>query len=241
MEQQTYLPLRIFVGYDERESIAWHTLCHSIYSRSSRPVTICPINNSNLVGVHNRARDIRQSNSFSFTRFLAPYLSGYEGWAVYMDCDMLMNTDICELFDQYCDPDKAVYVVQHDYESKVRNKYLGNVQYSYPRKNWSSFVLWNCGHAANKTVTPEFVNEAEPAMLHRFLWLEDHEIGSLGVVWNWLVGEYQDPPTDVKNIHWTLGGPYFEGTRNAEFAGLWNEEFHSMIYCEQLKASKEAG
>lgn len=226
--------LRIFIGYDPVESVAWHTMAHSILSRSSVPVAIVPVNIANLKSVYVRERDPKQSNEFSFTRFLVPYLSGYEGLAAFFDCDMMLRTDVAELFEHARrDPSKAVHVVKHDYEPRDDIKYLNTVQYRYPRKNWSSVVLWNCGHPSNRAVTPEFVNTASAMELHRFQWLKDEEIGSLDVRWNWLVGEYADPPTDVHNVHWTVGGPYFHEYKNADFAKEWFAEHERMDFCLQ--------
>ena len=160
---------RIFIGYDERESIAYHTLCNSILRHSSKPVSITPLNLRNLDGVFQRPKDVRQSNTFSFSRFLVPFLCGYQGQALYMDCDMLARCDIVRLFEDYSCVDHAVSVVKHDYQSKVDVKYLGNRQYNYPRKNWSSLVLWNCAHTSNKVVSPKFVENEDPATLHRFM------------------------------------------------------------------------
>lgn len=226
--------LRVFIGYDPVESIAWHTMAHSIFSRSSQPVALIPVNVQNLKSVFHRQRDPKQSNEFSFTRFLVPYLSNYEGYAVFFDCDMMLRTDISELFEiAINNPEKAVHVVQHDYQPRDDIKYLNHVQYQYPRKNWSSVVLWNCAHPANKVVTTEMVNTASAMDLHRFTWLKDEEIGSLNVRWNWLVGEYDDPPADVKNVHWTIGGPYFEEYKNADFAEEWFIEKEKMSNCLQ--------
>jgi len=231
--------LKIFIGYDPVESVAWHTMASSILSRSSLPVAIVPINIANLKGVYTRERDPKQSNEFSLTRFLVPYLSGYEGFAAFFDCDMMLRTDVALMF-QHAEKDKskAVHVVQHDYEPKDDTKFLNTVQYRYPRKNWSSVVLWNCGHPSNRAVTPEFVNTASPMEMHRFQWLNDKEIGSLDVRWNWLVGEYTDPPADVHNIHWTVGGPYFHEYRNADFAPEWFAEHERMDFCLQSQKSK---
>ena len=231
--------LKIFIGFDPVESVAWHTMVHSILSRSSVPVAIIPINISNLKGIFNRERDPKQSNEFSFTRFLVPYLSNYEGLAAYFDCDMMLRTDISELFEYAKrDPMKALHVVQHDYEPREGIKYLNTIQYRYPRKNWSSVVLWNCGHPSNRAVTPEFVNTASPMELHRFQWLNDSEIGALDVRWNWLVGDYSDPPPDVCNVHWTVGGPYFHEYKDADFSQEWFEEHERMNYCLQRQAVK---
>jgi hypothetical protein len=226
--------LKIFIGYDPVESVAWHTMTHSILSRCSAPVAIVPVNIANLKGIYTRERDPKQSNEFSFTRFLVPYLTGFNGFAAFFDCDMLLRTDVAKLFEHAAkDPSKAVHVVQHDYEPRDDVKYLNTVQYRYPRKNWSSVVLWNCGHPANLAVTPDFVNTATPMELHRFQWLKDDEIGSLDVRWNWLVGEYADPPADVHNVHWTVGGPYFHEYKNADFAQEWFAEHERMDFCLQ--------
>lgn len=227
--------LKIFIGYDEAESIAWHSLSQSIIETTKQPVSIIPLSLSSLEGIYDRKLDPRQSNAFSFTRFLTPYLSDYQGLSVYMDCDMMLRTDIneiCSVID--ADPGKAVYVVKHDYSPKSKIKYLGNQQYSYPRKNWSSVVLWNCSHPANQVVTPNFVNDSPPSVLHRFQWLKDEEIGDLDVRWNWLVGEYENTPCDVKNVHWTLGGPYFREFGDVEFADEWESMRTKMNYCRQL-------
>ena len=227
--------LKIFIGYDEVESVAWHTMAHSILARSSRPVALIPVNIRNFSGFFSRDRNEHQSNEFSFSRFLVPYLCGYEGFGIYFDCDMLVTGDIADIFDPvFADPGKAVYVVKHDYSPKNSIKYLGRKQHSYPRKNWSSVVVWDCGHPSNREVTPEFVETASGMQLHRFLWLKDEEIGSLELEWNWLVGEYKKPKKVPKNIHWTIGGPYFEEYSDADFADIWFDEKEQMINCYQL-------
>jgi len=229
----------IYIGFDQVESVAWHTLVHSILSRSSIQVQIVPVKQSMLRGIYTRERDPRQSNEFSFTRFLVPFLNHYKGWAMFMDCDMLVTTDIKELLD-LADPDKAVQVVKHEYTPCTDVKYLGAKQYQYPRKNWSSVVLWNCGHPVNKTVTPDMVNNAPAGDLHQFRWLDDDEIGDLPIEWNWLVGEYAigehgiTHPSQVKNWHWTIGGPYFREYSHVDGADLWFKERAMMNYCRQM-------
>lgn len=231
--------LKIFIGYDPVESVAWHTMAHSIMSRSSLPVAIVPLNIANLKNIYTRERDPKQSNEFSFTRFLVPYLSEYEGMAAFFDCDQMLRADVAKLFELAAsDLSKAVHVVKHDYTPKDEIKFLNTVQYSYPRKNWSSVVVWNCAHPANRSVTPEFVNTASPMELHRFHWLSDEEIGSLDARWNWLVGEYAEPPSDVHNVHWTIGGPYFNEYRNADFAEEWFAERDRMSFCLQRHNAK---
>lgn len=226
--------IRVFIGFDKVESIAWHTMVHSILTKSSRPVSIVPVNLSNLNGIYTRLRDSKQSNEFSFSRFLVPYLCDYDGYAIYFDCDMLLRTDISEIFEVLdTQPNKALYVVKHDYEPKNNIKYLNTVQYSYPRKNWSSVVFWNCSHELNRKLTLDFINTATPMEMHRFTWLPDSEIGELDVRWNWLVGEYENPPSNVKNVHWTNGGPYFHEYSSVDFADEWREMYSGIIHCEQ--------
>jgi lipopolysaccharide biosynthesis glycosyltransferase len=225
-------PLKIFIGFDSKETVAFHTLAQSILSRATQPIALVPVNLLNLTQYYLRPFDARQSNSFSFSRFLVPYLCDFQGYALFMDCDMLVRCDIAELFEKI-DASKAVSLVKHDYKSRVDEKYLGTKQYNYPRKNWSSLVLWNCEHEKNKVVTPEFIANQDAATLHRFLWLDEDDIGGLSVAWNWLVGEYENPTDDVKIVHWTLGGPYFNEYRNVDFADEWNKLKEAINYCQQ--------
>lgn len=237
-------PLKVFIGFDQVESVAWHVMAHSILSRASIPVEIIPVKQSLFKGFYNRERDPRQSNEFSFTRFLVPYLSDYGGWSVFFDCDQMVTCDIAELLE-LADPEKAIQVVKHDYEPVTNEKYLGNRQYSYPRKNWSSVVLWNCYHHANEVVTPEFVNNSEASVLHQFKWLEDEHIGELPVTWNWLVGEYHFgykgiQERDIKNWHWTVGGPYFEEYAHVDGSDAWFDERAMMNFCLQREELEDA-
>lgn len=226
--------LKIFVGYDPVESVAWHVMAHSIYSRSTSPVALIPLNLRNLEKTFKRPRDNLQSNEFSISRFLVPFLCNYYGFAAYFDCDMLIRCDVTELFNiAAASPEKAIYVVKHNYVPRNEIKYLNTKQYVYPRKNWSSMVLWNCAHQSNRRLSVEHVETAPAMHLHRFQWLNDDEIGELGPQWNWLVGEYNNPPIDLKNIHWTLGGPYFKEFADADFANDWFVERDKMIFCKQ--------
>jgi hypothetical protein len=226
--------LPIFVGFDPAESIAWHTMVASIYTHSSVPISITPLNLRNLQGLYTRPRDARQSNEFSYTRFLVPYLREYEGWAIYFDCDMMLRKDIKGIFESVRhDPGKAVYVVKHDYVPRTKEKYLGNVQYTYPRKNWSSVILWDCGHDANRSLEPQLINSATPEFLHRFMWLKDEQIGGLDISWNWLVGEYDESIEDVANVHWTLGGPYFREYYGCQYTEEWEVLKRGINFCKQ--------
>lgn len=224
--------LKIFVGFDQVESAAWHTLVNSIYRKSTKPVCFVPLYLKNLKDIYQRPLDEKQSNEFSYSRFLVPYLSNYEGYSIYMDCDMLITVDVNLILDEIdsTKKEKAVHVVKHDYTPKNTVKYLGNKQHSYPRKNWSSFVFWNNSHPANACLNPKLVSSASPAFLHRFQWLDDDDIGELDKTWNFLVGEYEKSEDVPKNIHWTVGGPYFHDFKDADYHDLWEEQFRSMRY-----------
>ncbi|EPS61659.1 hypothetical protein M569_13136, partial [Genlisea aurea] len=220
---------KVFIGYDPREDLAYEVCRHSLLKRSSIPIEIHPIKQSVLreKGVYWRERGKLESTEFSFSRFLTPYLAGFNGWAMFVDCDFLYLNDIKELID-LVDHKYAIMCVQHDYVPKETTKMDGAVQTIYPRKNWSSMVLYNCSHPKNKTLTPEIVNKESGAYLHRFQWLEDHEIGAIPFVWNFLVGHNKavDGKCDTfpKAIHYTLGGPWFEQWKGCEFGELWLNE-----------------
>lgn len=219
--------MRVFIGYDHVEAVAYHVLSHSIQRLASQPVAIAPIMLSQLRRWYTRERDPRQSNSFSFTRFLVPFLCGYKGHAIFMDSDILCRTDIHRIMD-YVDQDAAVSVVQHDYTPSSEIKYLGNVQYKYPRKNWSSVMVFNCAKCA--TLTPEYVNFATPAELHQLQWAD--KIGALPVEWNHLVGEYQ-PNEAAKLVHFTLGLPLWPEFMDCEYSREWWNEFDDMRHWDK--------
>ncbi len=212
----------VFIGYDPNESVAYHTLAHSILRQSSVPVSITPLMRSQLGGLYRRERGPTESTEFSLTRFLVPALSEYRGWSLFMDCDMLCRTDIAELA-AYTERsgDKAVLVCQHDYVPRTERKFLDQVQTRYPRKNWSSLMLMN--NARCGPLTADYVNTASGLELHRFRWIDDSLIGALPQEWNWLVGEYPHSP-QAKIVHFTLGGPYFDDYRDCDYAEEWREE-----------------
>ncbi len=214
--------LQVFIGYDPKETVAYHVLAHSILRRASIPVSIAPVMQSQLRGIYTRGRGPTESTEFSLTRFLVPALSGYRGWSLFMDCDMLCRSDVAELAAVIeRSADKAVLVCQHDYTPKTGRKFLGQVQTKYPRKNWSSLMLFN--NARCEALTTDYVNTASGLDLHRFHWIDDAAIGSLPLEWNWLVGEY-DPNPAAKIAHFTLGGPYFDDYRDCDYADEWREE-----------------
>jgi lipopolysaccharide biosynthesis glycosyltransferase len=207
----------IFIGYDSKVKIAYHVLAESILRNSSTPVTISPINLSNLKNIYKRKQDPLASTEFSFSRFLVPHLMNYNGWAIFMDSDMVMLSDITELWNLR-NEDYAIQVCKHDYTPNSKNKFLGNNQTMYAKKNWSSLMLMDCSKC--KTLTPEYVNTKSGLELHQFKWLDENLIGSIPLEWNWLVGEYLYKK-DVHNIHFTEGGPYFKDYKNTEYANEW--------------------
>ena len=225
--------LRIYIGYDPRESIAFHVLAHSLLRRSSIPLSVSPLVRSQLQPIYRRPRGPTESTEFSMTRFLVPYLSGYAGWSLYMDCDMLCRVDIAGLMREVDrQAGKAVLVAKHDYVPKSERKFLDQVQTKYPRKNWSSLMVFN--NERCRALTPDYVNSASGLELHRFAWAEDRLIGELDREWNWLVGEYPHNP-GARIVHFTLGGPYFEPYRNCDYAGEWFAERESMQHAEAYK------
>lgn len=216
-------PLRIFVGWDSKEPVAYHVLCHSIISRATVPVTIAPLTQHVLrsAGLYTRERGTTESTEFSLTRFLVPALSEYKGWSLFMDCDMLVKADITELWLYgIVNPTSPVSCCQHDYTPSDTTKFLGQPQTAYPRKNWSSVMLFN--NELCKNLTPAYVNQASGLDLHRFNWATG-PIGEIPLEWNWLVGEYPKNP-QAKNLHYTLGGPWFSDYADCDHADLWRRE-----------------
>ena len=218
--------ISVFIGYDSKVKIAYHVLAESILKHSSEPVSIHPIYLPNLQKIHNRKQNVLASTEFSFSRFLVPYLMNYQGWALFMDSDMIMISDIAELW-QLRNKKYALQVCKHEYTPNAEKKFLGNTQTIYAKKNWSSLMLMNCSQC--KTLTTDYVNTATGLELHQFKWLKDeHLIGEIPLEWNWLVGEY--PYKDnVKNIHFTEGGPYFKEYENTEYADKWFKVYKDVI------------
>ena len=209
--------INLFVGFDPREAVAYHVFCNSIIQNTSVPVQITPLALSQLQEF-NETHDDR-SNDFVYSRFLTPYLSDFKGWTIFADGDMICQGDLKELIDM-ADPSKAVMVVKHDYQTKATQKYLGNINENYPRKNWSSVILWNCDHPKHKILTPDFVSKQTGKFLHRFSWLDDQDIGELPLEWNWLASEYR-VNREAKLIHFTLGTPCFKDYKNSDMADIW--------------------
>ena len=221
---------KIFVGYDSREDIAWQVCRGSIERHASKDIGVHPLKQTTLreLGLYTRPADKGASTEFSLTRFLTPYLACTSGWSIFVDCDFLFTRDVHEVF-QNLDPSKAVYVVQHEYTPAMAIKMDGKSQSVYPRKNWSSFIIFNGANEYVQTLTPDVVNNAGPAHLHRFSWLpSDDLIGELPLEWNFLVGEYPKPEATPAAIHYTNGGPWFENCVDVDYGDLWIAERDSL-------------
>jgi lipopolysaccharide biosynthesis glycosyltransferase len=225
----------IFIGYDTRETIAYHVCANSIIRHASVPISTIPLALNLLKDYIETHTD--GSNQFVYTRFLVPHLMNYQGWAIFVDGDMLVRTDIEQLW-KLRDESKAVMVVKHNYQTKMKEKYLGAKNEDYPRKNWSSVILWNCGHLSNKLITPEYVQSATGPQLHRFSWLADNEIGELPIEWNWLADEFGNNQ-QAKLIHYTLGTPCFNEFENTTMSKYWHNELLLATFCQQINTQRE--
>jgi lipopolysaccharide biosynthesis glycosyltransferase len=235
--------MKVFVGYDPREDIAYRVCEYSIKARNAG-VEVIPLKQSELreAGIYTRLPDPLSSTEFTFTRFLVPHLAGYTDWAIFVDCDFLFQCDVAEIFKQANDR-YALMCVKHEYTPEEGSKMDGCKQMPYPRKNWSSMILWNCGHPANAGVTPEMVNDETNSgqFFHRFQWLADScLIGELSHQYNWLVNWYHEPQDGhAKAIHYTEGGPWFENYKHCEYGYHWAVEHAAMV--ESLKKEPAAG
>ncbi len=209
--------INMIVGFDQREAIAYHTFTQSIIEKSSVPVSFTPLAINSLKNYKENHTD--RSNDFVYSRFLTPYLNNFQGWSIFADGDMICQADIKELWDLR-DESKAVLVVKHNYQTKQNIKYLGNMNENYPKKNWSSLILWNCGHPKHKILTPEFISNQSGKYLHRFSWLDEEDIGELPIEWNWLAIEYPINAS-AKIIHYTLGTPCFKNYKDTDMAEIW--------------------
>lgn len=211
--------IRLFVGFDQREAVAYHVFCQSVIDSTSVPVSITPLALSMLKDYRETHAD--GSNAFIYTRFLTPFLMSYSGWAIFADGDMICQSDLIDLWNLR-DDRFALQVVKHDYQTKASRKYLGNKNENYPRKNWSSLMLFNCSHPKHRVLTPEFLQRQTGKFLHRFEWLDDSEIGALPTSWNWLTTEYDDNER-ADLLHFTLGTPCFRDYTAAPMAEKWHE------------------
>lgn len=227
----------LYAGFDQREAAGYHVFCQSVIERSSVPVAFHPLHRGML---NNFDGQKDGTNAFIYSRFLVPYLQNFTGWAIFADAsDMVVVDDIANLWaerEQFLF-DKALAIVPHDYMTKHPRKYIGTPMESdnqdYPRKNQSSLILWNCGHYANRILTPEFVAEAPGSFLHRFSWLDEGRIGYLDEKWNAL-SEEQDVSL-ASLIHFTLGVPGFLHYRYSAGAEHWHRARKNAMHMEGEK------
>jgi lipopolysaccharide biosynthesis glycosyltransferase len=217
----------IYVGYDIREAVCYHTFSQSVIEHSGSPVAFHPLAKGCLNGFDGQ-RD--GSNAFIYSRFLVPSLQQFQGWAIFVDGDMVCLEDIANLW-ALRNEQHAVMVVKHDYKTLHHRKYIGTpletVNADYPRKNWSSVILWNCGHPSNRILTPEFIGQSPGSLLHRFQWLKDDEIGELPAEWNAL-SEEQDI-SGASLIHYTLGNPGISHYDGCDGAPHWHRSYRAML------------
>jgi len=229
------MSFNVYIGWDSREDIAYQVAKHSISRRSHKINTnVIPLKLFELKdqGIYTRSTDKLGSTEFTFSRFLVPYLNNYKGWAMFADSDILCMTDISKILE-HKDDKYAVMCVQHDYTPKEGTKMDGKQQTQYPRKNWSSVVLWNCSHPSNAVVTPELVNTESGMYMHRFMWLKDEEIGSLPYEWNFLTDWYKEGDPNI--LHYTEGGPWFPEYTNCEYSEVWKEEVKHLFNIDQFR------
>lgn len=222
----------IYVGFDPREAAAYHVFCQSIIDKASQPVQFIPLHKPMLEGFDGQKDG---TNAFIYSRFLVPYLNNYHGWAIFADGDMVVTEDIANLWNVQFEQNfnKAACVVKHDYKTKFPRKYVGTDMEadnaSYPKKNWSSVILWNCGHYSNQILTPQFVSQSPGSLLHRFEWLKDDQVGDLDPRWNALSME-QDV-SGAALIHYTLGVPGIPHYTNCDAAENWHRAKKNMLRC----------
>jgi hypothetical protein len=235
-------PFKVFIGYDSHEEIVFEVCKYSMRKNSSIPLDITQLNQKTFRerGIYWRTKDPKQSTEFTYLRFFPPFLMNYTGWALFCDDDFLWTGDIAELVDQL-DDSKAIMCVQHEINTTYDIKLAGVVQEPYPRKNWSSCMLFNCGHPANRGLDLETINREGGQFLHRFQWIKDDNlIGSFDKTWNFLVGWYPKMENGIpKVIHYTEGGAHFPDYRNlpksdplTDYHDLWLEYLKE--YEEQL-------
>ena len=222
-------PIPVFVGYDPREAIAYHVCANSIIRNASAPVAIIPVALNLFTDYKETHGD--NSNHFVYTRFLVPYLMDFRGRAIFIDGDMVVRGDVIELYESL-QTAHDVAVVKHDYKTRMPVKYMGAPNEDYPRKNWSSVIVWDCQSYPNRRLTPDFVQKQPGSFLHRFSWIDDDRIQALPPEWNWLPDELGEN-TEAKLLHYTLGTPCFREFADTTQAAEWHKERALTDYCQQ--------
>lgn len=218
--------IRLFIGCDQREAVGMHTFLQSLLETSGRHLLSVSFLTEGM------GRDLGivtdGTNAFSKIRFAVPYLCHFRGSAIFLDgADMLMRCDLKALWDLR-DHWKAVQVCKHDYKTKADRKYIGTdleaENQDYPRKQWSSVVIWQCDYSAHQKLTPDFIASQPGSYLHRFSWLPDERIGDLPLEFNHLVGERPESE-EAKIAHFTLGIPGFSYYAECDYSMEWKQTF----------------
>lgn len=219
--------IRLFCGFDQREAIGYHVFVASVIERATAPVSFTAMNSRGLP---------QGSNEFTFSRFLVPWLCGFDGHAIFVDAaDMVVLGDIAEL-DALFDPAFAVQVVKHpNYKTQHPIKYMGTRMQcpnrDYARKNWASVMLFNCAHQYWRPLDPQTLSSVAGLSLLQFggLRLDDdpkrglmREVGELPNEWNRIVDEGQ-PVEGAKLLHWTAGIPGMSAYTGSPGASHWFE------------------
>lgn len=229
MNDRVVHPLDVFIGFDPAEAIAFAVCANSIIRHASQPVRITPLALNTVSGFY-KEEHTDGSTEFAYTRFLVPHLSGYMGVSLFIDGDMVVRDDIAKLFEEADrDTQHSVWCVQHpEYKPKGKAKFRGAKQNAYPKKNWSSVMLFRNNTSYTRQLTPEYVTRATGAHLHQFEWLPEMRVGTLHPTWNWLAGEYE-PNEHAKIIHYTRGIPAFAGYEMCDQAQVWWDEYHRLL------------
>jgi lipopolysaccharide biosynthesis glycosyltransferase len=225
---------RIFIGYDEREDLAYRICFYSIRSYSAYKYVPERLRTVDITG-YNRPVVQEQSTDFTYSRFLVPHLSDFKGFSIFVDCDFLFLSDVQELFElAKSDREKAVWVCKHpQYIPNSVLKMDGKTQYTYPRKNWSSLMVFNNEHPRCAELTLDTINDPDKGKyLHRFDWVTDDAIGSIPLNWNCLDDYYLlDNP---KAIHYTDGGPWFPEYQETTYSDIWKEHLREWEYANLI-------
>lgn len=201
--------VKVFIGYDKHHPVAYHTLAASIIEQSSIPVSITGVRVEQIPEfTRNVERDVTE---FKYSRFLVPHMCDFEGWAIFLDMDMLLNDDIAKLWAQR-DDQYAVQVVKHHYKPHGIHPQKGGKA----RVNWSSMMLMNCSKL--RDFTPKAVSENQYGWMHFFESINNEQIGALDLRWNFLITEYPDKPVDeISILHYTRGGPWVDKFRGERY------------------------
>ena len=232
---------KIFIGYDSKQEEASKVCEYSIRKHLKKYPSIYEIHHLKTDELQQKGyywnTSRKASTEFSYTRFLVPYLCDYQGLGMFVDSDFIFTTDLHYLFTKIefneLYDERSVWLTQHEpYVPKQDTKFYGQKQEALPMKNWSSMMVFNCGHADCKNLNPMNVNNRSPQWLHRFEWTEKNRIGHIPFMWNWLIGEY--PIKEDENfplpwgIHYTNGGP-FNDVWGQDLERVWLQYQNEML------------